>query len=79
MSSGSGYSSEEVKDKDQGKQKKKKQGSQKKEEPLDWCFDCKDSSHDSLSLKQEKQNQNKFGNFNTPIVMKLCSKYNKKI
>jgi hypothetical protein len=38
---------------------------------MDWAFDCKDSSKDQDKLDE------KFGNFNTPILLKLCSKYNK--
>ena len=37
------------------------------------------ATHSKIGGNQKKQEDldNKFGNFNTPIVMKLCSKYNK--
>mmetsp|Transcript_6195 Transcript_6195/g.10525 ORF Transcript_6195/g.10525 Transcript_6195/m.10525 type:complete len:88 (+) Transcript_6195:46-309(+) len=53
---------------------------------MNWAFDCKDSAYservkgkerERLQKKQAELEQ-KFGNFNTPIVMKLCSKFNKR-
>jgi hypothetical protein len=55
------------------------------QQEIDWAFDCKDSGYFSGDNKQNllKNKQieinNKFGNFNTPIIIKLCSKFNKQI
>jgi hypothetical protein len=43
---------------------------------MDWAFECKDVEDKKESGKDFLE---KFGNFNTPIIMKLCSRYNKKI
>ena len=55
------------------------------QQEIDWAFDCKDSGYYSGDNKQNimKKKQleitNKYGNFNTPILIKLCSKFNKDI
>ena len=50
---------------------------------IDWAFDCKDGGYFSGDSKPTTKKQmeltSKFGNFNTPIVIKLCSKYNKSV
>ena len=51
------------------------QGKKQKRDEINWNFDCKDSS----TLDTQTELNNKFGNFNTPIIMKLCSKYNKNL
>ena len=40
---------------------------------FDWDFDCKDSEKEKAS----EANRNQFGDFNTPIIIKLCSRYKK--
>lgn len=71
-----------------GAPKQKKEKQQKKarqQDEIDWAFDCKDAGYGQgeadKPAQQKKQEEflAKFGNFNTPIIMKLCSKYNKKI
>lgn len=45
-----------------------KRGQKKPAQEMEWSFETK-----------ENYQQEEYGNFNTPIIMKLCSKFNKQI